>query len=316
MIQYIFTCYKSSCALQKGQNIKGIILAGGSGTRLHPMTSVISKQLLPVYDKPMVYYPLSILMLAGIREILLISTPHDLPLFEKLLGTGEQWGVSITFAVQPNPEGLAQAFLIGEEFINNEPVCLILGDNIFYGQGLPQILQDSASLVEDEGAVVFGYRVSDPERYGVVGFDRYFKVSSIEEKPVDPKSNYAVTGLYFYDSNVCELSKMVRPSSRGELEISTLNNFYLDKNKLHCRILGRGMAWLDTGTPESLAEASSYFRAIEKRQGLKVSCPEEIAVHMRFLTNLAVQESIADLKGSYYEYVRKRLQEWNTDWEI
>lgn len=289
--------------------MKGIILAGGSGTRLHPMTIAISKQLLPVYDKPMVYYPLSILMLAGIKEILLISTPHDLPLFKTLLGNGEQWGISIYYAEQPSPDGLAQAFIIGEEFLNNEPVCLILGDNIFYGQGLPQILQTSAKKVESGGAVVFGYRVSDPERYGVVEFDNDLKVKSIEEKPQKAKSNYAVTGLYFYDSNVCELAKRVKPSERGELEITTLNNFYLEQNQLSCTLLGRGMAWLDTGTPESLTEASSYFRAIETRQGLKVSCPEEIAVHMKYTTKEAMLANIGNRKGSYFDYVRNRLTE-------
>ncbi len=290
--------------------MKGIILAGGSGTRLNPMTTAISKQLLPVYDKPMVYYPLSILMLAGIRDILLISTPHDLPLFRKLLGSGNQWGVSIHYAEQPSPDGLVQAFLIGEEFVNREPVCLILGDNIFYGQGLPGILKGSANYVADEGAVVFGYRVSDPQRYGVVGFDDNFTVNSIEEKPLRPKSNYAVTGLYFYDRDVCELAKRVEPSPRGELEISSLNNIYLDSGKLHCTILGRGMAWLDTGTPESLTEASSYFRAIEKRQGLKVSCLEEISIYMGYVTIDDMLGSIVNHKGSYYEYVRKRLTEW------
>lgn len=289
--------------------MKGIILAGGSGTRLHPMTIAISKQLLPVYDKPMVYYPLSILMLAGIKEILLISTPHDLPLFKTLLGTGEQWGISISYAQQPSPDGLAQAFIIGEKFLKNEPVCLILGDNIFYGQGLPQILQTSVKKVEDGGAVVFGYRVSDPERYGVVEFDNNLKVKSIEEKPQKAKSNYAVTGLYFYDSNVCELAKLVKPSERGELEITTLNNFYLELNQLSCTLLGRGMAWLDTGTPESLTEASSYFRAIETRQGLKVSCPEEIAVHMGYTTQEAMLSHIGNRKGSYFDYVRNRLTE-------
>ncbi|RKZ01115.1 glucose-1-phosphate thymidylyltransferase [Candidatus Fermentibacteria bacterium] len=289
--------------------MKGIILAGGSGTRLHPMTTAISKQLLPVYDKPMVYYPLSILMLAGIKEILLISTPHDLPLFKTLLKNGEQWGIDISYAEQPSPDGLAQAFIIGEEFLNKEPACLILGDNIFYGQGLPQILQTSAKSVESGGAVVFGYRVSDPQRYGVVEFDSNRKVISIEEKPEQPKSNYAVTGLYFYDSTVCDLAKKVKPSPRGELEITTLNNFYLEQHNLSCTLLGRGMAWLDTGTPETLTEASSYFRAIETRQGLKVSCPEEIAVHMGYATKEAMLNSVQGRRGSYYEYVVNRLKE-------
>ena len=272
------------------------------------MTTAISKQLLPVYDKPMVYYPLSILMLAGIKEILLISTPHDLPLFKTLLKTGEQWGIEISYAEQPSPDGLAQAFIIGEKFLNKEPACLILGDNIFYGQGLPKTLQASAKSVENGGAVVFGYRVSDPQRYGVVEFDSNRKVISIEEKPEHPKSNYAVTGLYFYDSTVCELAKKVKPSPRGELEITTLNNFYLEQHNLSCTLLGRGMAWLDTGTPESLTEASSYFRAIETRQGLKVSCPEEIAVHMGYTTREAMLNSVKGSKGSYYEYVVNRLK--------
>ncbi len=289
--------------------MKGIILAGGSGTRLHPITQAISKQLIPVYDKPMVYYPLSILMLAGIREILVISTPHDLPLFKSLLGTGEQWGIELFYAEQPSPDGLAQAFLIGEEFLNDQPACLVLGDNIFYGQGLPQILKSAREQASDNGAVVFGYRVSDPERYGVVEFDDNLQVISIEEKPNAPKSNYAVTGLYFYDNKVCDYAKQVQPSERGELEITSLNNIYLDNNALSCRLLGRGMAWLDTGTPESLTEASSYFQAIEKRQGLKVSCPEEIAVHMGFKVKTELLESIKGRKGSYFDYVRKRVAE-------
>jgi len=289
--------------------MKGIILAGGSGTRLHPITQAISKQLIPVYDKPMIYYPLSILMLAGIRQILVISTPHDLPLFKSLLGTGEQWGIDLSYAEQPSPDGLAQAFLIGEGFLNGHPACLVLGDNIFYGQGLPQILQSAREQASDNGAVVFGYRVSDPERYGVVEFDDNLQVLSIEEKPKAPKSNYAVTGLYFYDSRVCDYAKQVQPSERGELEITSLNNIYLKNNDLSCRLLGRGMAWLDTGTPESLTEASSYFQAIEKRQGLKVSCPEEIAIHMGFLKAEDVISNIEGCKGSYFDYVRKRVTE-------
>lgn len=248
-------------------------------------------------------------MLAGIREILIISTPHDLPLFKKLLGSGEQWGISISFLEQAKPEGLVQAFLIGEDFINDEPICLILGDNIFYGQGLPQTLQQSARKVENGGAVIFGYRVSDPQRYGVVKFDSNYQVSNIEEKPITPQSNYAVTGLYFYDKNVCRFAKNVRPSARNELEITSLNNIYLAQNSLSCTVLGRGMAWLDTGTPESLTEASSYFRAIETRQGLKVSCPEEIAVHMGFMSKEMILESICGKQSEYYDYIRNRFLE-------
>lgn len=291
------------------QRLKGIILAGGSGSRLHPITLSISKQLVPVYDKPMIYYPLSTLMLAGIRNILVISTPHDLPLFKRLLGSGNQWGIDLSYAEQPEPEGIAQAFLIGEDFLDNQPACLVLGDNIFYGQGLPALLQQARDSASERGAVVFGYRVSDPQRYGVVEFDSNRQVLSIDEKPKHPKSNYAVTGLYFYDSDVCELAKKVRPSDRGELEITTLNNFYLEQGKLSCALLGRGMAWLDTGTPESLTEASIYFQAIEKRQGLKVSCPEEIAAHMSFLAKDQLLRNIEDCKGSYFAYVRKRLTE-------
>ena len=248
-------------------------------------------------------------MLAGIRDILIISTPHDLPLFKRLLGTGEQWGINLSYAEQPEPEGIAQAFLIGEDYLDGQPACLVLGDNIFYGQGLPGLLQQARNNASEGGAVVFGYRVSDPQRYGVVEFDSSRQVLSIEEKPKHPKSNYAVTGLYFYDSHVCELAKKVRPSDRGELEITTLNNFYLEQRKLHCVLLGRGMAWLDTGTPESLTEASIYFQAIEKRQGLKVSCPEEIAAHMRFLAKEQIISSIEEYEGSYFDYVRKRLTE-------
>ncbi|PIE52201.1 glucose-1-phosphate thymidylyltransferase [Candidatus Fermentibacteria bacterium] len=289
--------------------MKGIILAGGSGTRLHPMTLAVSKQLLPVYDKPMIYYPLSVLMLAGIREILIISTCRDLPLFENLLGTGKQWGISLSYKEQPSPDGLAQAFIIGEDFLAGQPACLVLGDNIFYGQGLPAILQSAAAQASQGGAVVFGYRVSDPERYGVVEFDRQLNVLSIQEKPSNPRSSYAVTGLYFYDSNVCRLAHDVRPSERGELEITTLNNFYLEKGKLACRLLGRGMAWLDTGTPESLTEAATYFHAIEKRQGLKVSCPEEIAVHMGFIQGRKILDRTFNAKSDYYRYVHRRIKE-------
>lgn len=289
--------------------MKGIILAGGSGTRLHPMTIAISKQLLPVYDKPMIYYPLSILMLAGIREILVISTPHDLPLFRSLLGSGGNFGIDLDYAEQPRPEGLAQAFHIGEDFLEGGPACLILGDNIFYGQGLPAVLQGARAQAEKEGAVIFGYRVADPERYGVVEFDRDLRVRNIEEKPARPRSNYAITGLYFYDSDVCKLARMVTPSERGELEITTLNGLYLDRGQLSCRLLGRGVAWLDTGTPDSLTEASNFFMTMEKRQGLKVSCLEEIAVHMGYLDREEALRRVGGLGGGYYKYVESRLRE-------
>jgi glucose-1-phosphate thymidylyltransferase len=289
--------------------MKGIILAGGSGTRLHPMTIAVSKQLLPVYDKPMIYYPLSILMLAGIREILVISTPSDLPLYRQLLADGRQWGLNLQYAEQPRPEGLAQAFLIGESFLNGSPACLVLGDNIFFGTGLAQLLQQAFIQATCGGAIIFGYRVSDPERYGVVEFDANRNVLSLEEKPVNPKSNWAVTGLYFYDKHVCELAKQVTPSARGELEITALNNLYLELGNLSVKLFGRGTAWLDTGTPDSLAEATSFIQAIEKRQGLKVACLEEIAVTMGLIGKEAVLQRIEASRGIYYDYIRNSLSQ-------
>jgi glucose-1-phosphate thymidylyltransferase len=282
--------------------MKGIILAGGSGTRLYPITRSVSKQILPVYDKPMIYYPLSVLMLAGIREILIISTPADIGLYENLLGDGAQLGIRLSYKIQPSPDGLAQAFILGEEFIGDDNVCLILGDNIFYGYNFRSILEDAAGL--KDGSVVFGYYVTDPERYGVVEFDNTGKVISIEEKPEEPKSNYAVTGLYFYSNDVVEKAKNLKPSKRGELEITDLNRLYLNESRLNVKLLGRGFAWLDTGTHDSLLQASNFIATIEQRQGLKVSCIEEIAYKKGFIT----KEQLLDLakplsKNQYGQYL-------------
>lgn len=287
---------------------KGIILAGGSGTRLFPITKAVSKQLMPIYDKPMIYYPLSVLMLADIREILIISTPHDLPLFKKLLGDGSQLGLSFSYAAQPKPEGLAQAFLIGEKFLNGDPACLILGDNLFYGANFTDVVRRASNQTDE--ATIFGYHVAEPTKYGVIGFDSPGKVASIEEKPAHPKSNYVVPGIYFYDSHVVKYTKKLKPSKRGELEITDLNNVYLKKSKLKVELLGRGIAWLDTGTHESLQEAAQFISVIQHRQGIKVACIEAIAFEKRWINMRQLEKLIYELgKNEYSNYLEGLLKE-------
>jgi glucose-1-phosphate thymidylyltransferase len=292
-------------------NRKGVILAGGSGTRLYPVTQAVSKQLMPVYDKPMVYYPLTTLMLAGIRDILLISTPHDTPRFAELLGDGSQWGLNIEYCVQPSPDGLAQAFTLGKNFIGNSPSALVLGDNIFYGHELAYQLNKANE--QPLGGTIFAYHVTDPERYGVVEFDAAYKALTIEEKPLKPRSNYAVTGLYFYDNQVCDIAASIKPSARGELEITDLNRVYLDRNELSVQIMGRGFAWLDTGTHDSLLDAAGFIATLQKRQGLMVACPEEIAYRQGWISSELVEKVAAQLsKNSYGQYLNKILNEINT----